>query len=493
MNSQDQASNSTAPPRPSSAKRRHSLVGIVIACVALAAVGWLAWFLTHSNSGTSRPKSGFSGKGGPSMTTVGVATAERADIPVTLDALGTVFAGATVTVRPQIAGSLQKVLFHEGQMVNAGQLLATIDPRPFEMSMMQATGQLQRDQAQLDAARITLARFQTLLAQDSISRQEVDTQAALVKQLEGTVTTDRAAAGTARINLGYTRITAPTSGRIGLKVVDAGNLVSTSDANGIAVITQLSPITVEFTITQDLVPEIQGLLNAGKELQVTAFDRTRTRVLDSGVFAALDNQIDVQTGTVKAKARFTNAKGGLFPNQFVNVRLQMYTIHDAVAVPVTALRHGSNGDFVYVLDAARRTVALRPVTRGQATADKVQIASGLQAGEQAITEGADRLKDGAHVILPGDKPSLGGDTRGQGRRGQGARSVQPRAEGRQEQPQGRGQEGDGARPAGESAASAVPGAPDTARREAWRRRRQDGDQASGQNAGRNANQGASSP
>ncbi|MGH8832748.1 MAG: efflux RND transporter periplasmic adaptor subunit, partial [Polaromonas sp.] len=292
----------------------------------------------------------------------------------------------------------------------------TIDPRQFEMALMQASGQRQRDEAQLDSARVTLQRFKTLLEQDSIARQEVDTQAALVKQLEGTVIVDRAAEGTARLNLGYTRVLAPISGRVGLRTVDVGNVVSSSDANGIALITQVTPIDVVFSIPQDQVSELQQTVGNGANksaaMKVTALDRTRSSTLDTGVFASLDNQVDIQTGTVKAKARFANSQLALFPSQFVNVQLQVKTIDNAVVVPVTALRHGSTGDYVYVLNGSERTVSLRPVQRGQATVDKIVITSGLQAGERVITEGADRLRDGARVVLPGDQPGASGNAAG---------------------------------------------------------------------------------
>jgi len=318
-----------------------------------------------------------------------------------------VTAAATTTVRPQVSGILQQVLFKEGQMVKAGQVLAQIDPRQFEMALLQASGQRQRDEAQLENARLTLERYRTLLGQDSIARQDVDTQAALVKQLEGTVMTDRAQEGTARLNLGYTKVLAPISGRVGLRVVDVGNLVGASDASGIAVITQLAPIDVEFSVPQDSVPLVMQQANSGANLTAVALDRTRTSVLESGKFSALDNQVDVQTGTVKAKARFANTRSTLFPSQFVNLRLELRTIKDAVMVPVTAVRHGAKGDFVYVLKDDK-SVTVRPITRGQATAEKVQIASGLQVGEQVITEGADRLKEGAKVTLPGAGGSGGG-------------------------------------------------------------------------------------
>jgi multidrug efflux system membrane fusion protein len=346
---------------------------------------------------------------------VGVATAARADIPVVIDALGTVTAAATATVRAQVSGVLQKINFSEGQLVREGQVLAIVDPRPFQMSLLQAQGQRQRDEAQLDSAKVTLTRYRTLLSQDSIARQEVDTQAALVKQLEGTVMTDRAAEGTAKLNLGYTQVRAPISGRVGLRTVDIGNLVGSGDASGVAVITQLSPIDVQFAVPQDRVPELQASVNGGAPLAATALDRTRTDTLATGKFAALDNQVDTQTGTVRAKARFANTDSKLFPSQFVNLRLLVRTIKDAVVVPVTALRHGANGDFVYVLNAADRIASVRAVTRGQATVDNIEVRSGLQAGEQVITEGADRLKDGAKVTLPGDRPSGAGA--GTGRRG----------------------------------------------------------------------------
>lgn len=412
--------------------RRASLLGALLLIIVLAGTGWLAWHLTHpsptpgATSGTGRPAPAGGRRSAP-PTTVGVATAERASIPVILDALGTVTPQATVKVRPQVSGVMEKVLFTEGQMVRAGQLLATIDARQFEMALLQASGQRQRDEAQLDSARVTLQRFKTLLEQDSIARQDVDTQAALVKQLEGTVVIDKANEGAARLNLGYTRVTAPVSGRVGLRTVDVGNVVSSSDVNGIALITQISPIDVVFAVPQDQAGELQQSAAAGTVMKATALDRTRSITLDTGVFASLDNQVDVTTGTVKAKARFANSQLALFPSQFVNLRLQLRTIANAVVVPVTALRHGNDGDYVYVVNAAERTVSQRPVQRGQATVDKIVVASGLNAGEQVVTEGADRLKDGASVVLPGD--SQGGAGVGAGR--PGAAGKRARASGAQ--------------------------------------------------------------
>src|SRR5450830_639047 len=446
--------DSQTTPNTARRSRRSKIVGTVIALAVMAALGGGAWYLTHSGASAQGGAGGPGGPGGPGgrrggpSTTVGVATAVKSDLPVVLDALGTVTAASTVTVRPQVSGILKELKFKEGGMVKAGQVVAQIDPAQFEMALMQATGQRQRDEAQLENARLTLKRYQTLLGQDSIARQDVDTQAALVKQLEGTVMTDRAAEGTARLNLGYTKVVSPISGRAGLKVVDIGNLVSTSDAGGVVVVTQLSPIDVQFSVPQDKVQTIQERLNAGSALAALALDRTRTRTLDQGSLSALDNQVDVQTGTVRAKARYANDKMALFPSQFVNVRLELGNITGAVLVPVTALRHSNNGDFVYVLKADK-TVSVRMVTRGQATTDMVEIRAGLEAGEQVITEGADRLKEGAKVTLAGDKPA--------GARGAGAGG----ATGANGERRHRRQQADGAASASASA-SAPASAPATA-------------------------------
>jgi multidrug efflux system membrane fusion protein len=454
--SPDKEKTTTARPQRT---RRSRIIGAIVAILVMAGLGWLAWHLTHQPAGTgagagagagARGQGGAAGaggggpgggggrggRGGGAPTTVGVGKAERADIPITLEALGTVTPAAVATVRPQVGGVLQKITFTEGQLVKEGQVLATIDARPAQMSLLQATGQRQRDEAQLESARVLLQRYRTLLEQDSIARQDVDTQAALVKQLEGTVTTDKAAEGIARINLGYTQVRAPISGRVGLRTVDIGNLVNSGDANGIAVITQMSPIDVEFAVPQDQLPELQQRINQNANLPAIALDRTRTQTLAEGRFMAMDNQVDTQTGTVRAKARFTNDGGKLFPSQFVNIRLQVNTIKDAITVPVTALRHGTNGDYVYVLNPQTKTVALRNVKRGQANAERIQIASGLEGGETVITEGADRLKDGAKVVLPGDRPA--------GAQGaQGAQGGQPgerrQRRGQQQQQQGAAQ------------------------------------------------------
>ncbi len=447
-------------PPPVAPKKKRHILGSVVAVLALAAIAALAWYLTHkppaaapagfggSGGGGGGPRGpggggGGGGRGGAAPSTVGVATARQADIPILLEALGTVTPLASVTVQPQVAGVLTQVLYREGQMVRKGELLATIDPKPFEIALAQAQGARIRDEAQLQAARVTLQRYQTLLTQDSIARQDVDTQAALVAQLEGTVTIDRAAEGTARLNLGYSRIVAPVSGRVGLRPVDAGNYISNGATGGVATITQLAPIDVAFALPQDRVPEIQARLAQGAQLPTAAWDRNRTQRLDAGVFSTLDNSVDTQTGTVKAKARFANAESALFPNQFVNVRLLLRTIGAAVVIPVTAMRHGPSGDFVYVVNEDR-TVALRPVVRGEASVDNVAVTSGLAVGEQVVTEGGDRLKDGARVQTSVDRPpgaASGAASGGRGRRGGSGASGASGAGGTPEAPSGRRAQG----------------------------------------------------
>ena len=453
--------DSVAPISDAPAAQRRRWVGSLIAVLLLAGLGALAWYLTHRPAAVpvGAVGGGPGGPGGPgarggragAASTVGIATARQADIPITIDALGTVTPVANVTVQAQVSGVLTQVMFKEGQMVKKGELLATIDPQPFQIALAQAAGARVRDEAQLEAARVTLQRYQTLLAQDSIARQDVDTQAALVKQLEGTVAIDRSAENTAKLNLGYARIVAPIGGRVGLRPVDAGNVVSTGSTTGVAVITQLTPIDVEFSIPQDRVPEVQARLKQGAQLPVAAWDRTRSHQLDVGQFLTLDNAVDTATGTVKAKARYANAEGQLFPNQFVNARLLLRTIVAAVVVPVTALRHGPNGDFVYVLKEGN-AVQLRVVTRGDATVENVAITTGLAAGEQVVTEGGDRLKDGARVQTSVERPAgaaSGSASGARGTRGDGASG--PRGERGQ-----RGERGGAASGAASAAPAAMP-------------------------------------
>ena len=422
-----------APGRTPSRRGRWVLLAVLVLAVLL--VAWIVFAARSGGGGAAH--GGRGGRGGAGqVTSVNALKTGTGDIPVYLNALGTVTPPATVTVRTQIAGQLLSVSFREGQDVTKGQLLAQVDPRPYQAALAQAQGALTRDQAQLANARIDLERYITLLSQDSIARQTVDTQRATVRQLEGTVAVDRGAVESARVNLGYTRITAPVSGRLGLRQVDPGNYVSNGDTNGLVTITTITPIDAVFTIPEDQVETVLARMRTGARLGATAFDRANTQALEDGYLLTLDNQIDTTTGTVKAKARFANADGKLFPNQFVNVRLLVDTLHDSVLAPTSAILRGQNGLFVWVVDPDR-TVRQQAVTTGPAVGEVTAITSGLQPGETLVTDGSDRLRDGGEVLLPGDCPppeeagGKGGSKRGKGggHRGSGARGGQAAATG----------------------------------------------------------------
>lgn len=373
--------------------RRKYLIGAAALAVAIVVVAAAA-------SSRLRPASAQNIDRQHPRMTVGVAVAARADIPITIDALGTATPPATSVVKPQVSGILTEVRFEEGQTVAQGDTLAIIDERPFRLALDQALGTLRRDEAQLELARVQLARDQTLLKQDSIAQQDVDAQRAMVHQLEGTVVNDRAAVGIARLNVSYCTIAAPISGQVGLRTVDVGNIVSTTDTTGIVTITQLQPMDVEFTIPADQIVAIQKRVTKGAQLAVTVLDRTLQTTLAHGMFSTLDNQVDAQTGTVRAKARVDNAERLLFPGEFVNVRLLLDTVKGAIAVPSSAVHQGPHGDFVWIV-AKDHTVHLRNVRRGPATESLISIQSGVAIGEQVVTEGSDRLTDGASVQTPG--------------------------------------------------------------------------------------------
>jgi len=389
-------------PRKTRGGRTRSVAIVTVVLALLAATGW---YLSQRNARAA--VQGFGGGGrGRATATVALAAATIADIPVRLEALGTVTPLATATVRPQVSGIVSEILYREGGAVKRGDALAQIDPRPFELALEQANGQLDRDDAQLANAKLVLDRDKRLLEQKLIAQQDVDTQAATVKQLEGALSSDRAAVSTARLNLSYSRITAPIDGRVGLRPVDVGNFVATSDPNGVATLTQVAPIDVVFTLPADTVTRIQQREHDGADLPTTVLDRTRTLALGRGTFLTLDNRIDPQTGTIRAKARFANDDGALFPNQFVNVQLTLDVVHDAITIPAAALRHGPQGDYVYVV-AEDRTARIRPVSVGPAADDQLSITKGLEAGERVVTEGGDRLTDGTRVRLA-DSPAPGG-------------------------------------------------------------------------------------
>lgn len=360
----------------------------------IAFVGFFSQTGAQESAGKRAPS------GGPRPVPVATAFVRKGDINVYLNGLGTVTPRNVVTVRSRVDGQLMRVLFREGQMVKVGDLLAEIDPRPFQAQLVQAEGQLARDRALLQNAHRDLERYQTLIAQDSIARQQLDTQEALVRQYEGTVKMDQGQVDNARLQLVYARITAPIAGRIGLRQVDPGNIVHASDANGIVVITQLQPITVLFTLPEDSLPTVMQRLQVGQRPLVDAYDRDQKRKLSSGTLLTVDNQIDTTTGTIRVKAEFPNKDLALFPNQFVNARLLLETRRDATLVPSAAIQRGVQGTYVFVVKPDQ-TVSIRPVKIGPVEAETTAITEGLAPGEQVVTDGADKLREGAKVELPG--------------------------------------------------------------------------------------------
>jgi multidrug efflux system membrane fusion protein len=411
-----------------------TIIGVIVVIVVAALI---AFGLTLMNGGKKPGPGGAPGGGGGfggfgggrrAPITVGTAKAVIGQIPISLDALGTVTPPVTATIASRIAGTLMSVNFKEGQMVRKGQLLAQIDPRPYKVAQEQAQGTLAHDQALLADARLDLKRYQTLLAQQSIASQQVDTQAALVKQDEGQVTADQAGVDNAKLNLAYTSITAPVAGRVGLRQVDVGNYIPVGSTTGLVVITVVDPMDVEFSVPEDNIPKIMQRQKQGAILPATALNRDGGQQLAVGTLSTLDTQIDVTTGTVKAKARFNNADGALYPQQFVNIHLLMDTLCNVVVVPTTAVRHGAQGDYVYSVQP-NKTAHVQYVKTGPGTPETVSIQSGVAVGDLLITDGGDRLNEGSPVILPGDKiPAFQGAGAGAGRGGRhrGGQSGQHR-------------------------------------------------------------------
>jgi len=352
------------------------------------------------------PPRGRGGQNGP--VAVSVATAVSGDIEVKIPALGTVTPMATVTVRTQITGTLQKILFTEGQFVHQGDSLAQIDARPYEAALQQMEGNLKRDQALLANARLDLKRYEGLVKEDSIQQQTLDTQRALVDQFIGTIQADEGQVNTAKVNLVYTHIISPVTGRVGLRQVDQGNYVTPGDTNGIVLINQLQPITVIFSVPEDNVSAVMKRVSTGTTLTVEAFDRTNATKIADGKLLTVDNSIDITTGTFKLRAQFDNRDSSLFPNQFVNIQLLQDVLKNQIIMPNAAVRRGApNGvatTFVYIVNADA-TVNVRPVTLGVVDGERVAVTAGLKAGEVVVTEGGDRLRDGAQVQLPSNAPA----------------------------------------------------------------------------------------
>jgi multidrug efflux system membrane fusion protein len=371
-------------------RRRWLIAGIVIALLVGGLIYWnpLGW---GGGSGASGKK-----PDGSRPTPVAVAPATVQALDHTLTALGTAMARSTVTVRALVDGQLVRVAFTEGQFVHAGDLLAQIDPRPYEAALANAKANLERDDAQLQGALVDLDRYRNLSAEDSIPKQQLDTQEALVRQLKGTVNSDRAQIQTADLNLTYSHVTAPVSGRVGLRQVDAGNIVHASDTTGVVVITEVQPIDVVFPVPQDLVQDVVQRMGKGARLVADAYGRDGRTLLGTGRLTSVDNLIDTTTGTVKLKAEFANRQLTLFPNQFVNVKLRLETIPDALTIPTAAVQRGAPGNYVYVV-RADATVTMRSPKLGIVEGDRVQVLDGLVKDERVVTDGTDKLREGAKV------------------------------------------------------------------------------------------------
>jgi len=407
--------------RPS---KSHWWLWVLIIAVIAAGIWYYRGRSASQAADSSAPAAAGKGKGaagaGGFVIPVVVAAAQHGDLPVYFNGLGTVTAFNTVTVHSRVDGQLISVAFKEGQFVHQGDLLAQIDPRPFQVQLEQAVGQLAKDQAQRKDAEVNRERYQLLFTEGVIPQQQLDTQAALVGQFDGAITSDQSQIDNAKLQLTYSRITAPISGRIGLRLVDAGNIVHATDANGLLVITQLQPISVIFSLPQDQLPQVIAKLRAGTPLVVDAYDRDDTSKLASGKLVTIDNQIDLTTGTYKLKSVFNNEDNKLFPNQFVNVHLLVDTKHDLTIVPAAAIQRGPQGTYVYA--AGTDNVAkIRVVTIAQTTGDSIGLSAGLNAGDLVVIDGQDKLQDGTKI-----NPSTSGGAAGSGRRpasspaGQGA-------------------------------------------------------------------------
>src|SRR5271155_1906360 len=418
----DDVTHRSAPATVETARpRRRSLLLRIAIVAALAAAAVFAWQkFEHSEPSTQEGEN--SGRQGQPPQTVRVAPVTLGDMPLTIDALGTVTPFETVTIRTQIAGNLQEVGFTEGQIVKKGDFLAQIDPRPYEAALAQAQGQLAKDTALLGQAQGDLTRFQQLAKQDSIAMQQVADQEALVAQDRAAIATDQAMVKTAQLNVAYTHIVSPVTGRVGLRLVDPGNYLQPSDATGIVVITQIDPISVVFTTPEDNLPRISARLNSGAEIKFTVLDRDNVHALAAGTLTTYDSQIDVTTGTIRMRATFDNPNAVLFPQQFVNVRILVDTMTGATLAPNPAIQLGASGNFVYLLNDDS-TVSKRDVVTGPGNGKLTVITSGLKAGDNVVIDGVDRLRDGAKVMVAPGAASPGAQGAGWGAAEIGRRSC----------------------------------------------------------------------
>jgi multidrug efflux system membrane fusion protein len=377
----------------------------------LLLLGLLIWAIKPSGQTASGRHGHLNANG---AVPVGVAKAALSDVRVTLNALGAVTPLATVTVKPQVSGIMQKVDFREGQMVHAGDVLAEIDPRPYQAAVDQAKGALARDQAQLANAQIDLKRYQQLWSQNAVSQQILATQEATVRTDAGTVEADKGAVEAAAVNLAFCKITAPVAGQVGLRQVDVGNYVQVGVTTEIVVVTQLQPMSVLFTVPEDNIDQVLNRMHAGTKLSADAYDRANTTKITSGALATVDNQVDPTTGMVKLRALFDNRNLELFPSQFVNIRLLVDTLHGQVTVPAAAVQHGAAGDYVYVVGFDRK-VHMQSVRLGPTDGDIVDVTHGLSPGAMVVVDGADQLSDGIHVTIPGKITFSAGSKNGSGR------------------------------------------------------------------------------
>jgi membrane fusion protein, multidrug efflux system len=388
--------------QPPKSGRGRKLIRWIGGLAFLILVSVAVWFwLSHRPPNTDAAPGRLSTR---MTTTVGITVAKKGDIQIFLNGIGTVTPPATVTVKTQVSGQLVKIAFTEGQHVKKGDFLAQIDPRPFQAVLDQQEGQLERDRALLENARVDLVRYQKLNTQDSVSHQTLDTQVALVHQYEGTVKADQGQVESAQVNLDYCHIVSPVEGVVGLRQVDEGNYVQTSDASGLVVVTQIDPMTVIFTVTEDDISKVTARLAANAVLPVTVYDRTNSTEITQGKLGSVDNQVDTSTGTVKLRAVFDNRDGKLFPQQFVNAKLLVDTLQDAVIVPTAAIQIGAPGSYVYVVNPDS-TVSVRAIKPGPIDGEQAAVLSGLELGETVVKDGVDRLYDGAKVQLPEKRPS----------------------------------------------------------------------------------------